>query len=363
MFASLKEKIVYSEYPQLTLRRKPNVYLLFTESYGRCMAVKPWGRDRYPQDMARLADTLRAGGWHSASVYSLAPVLGGRSWLSFTTVMSGVSLYDQLQFNTLTGQYPDYPHMIRYFASQGYQTYRLKTFAKQEGSTDAAYALQERFYGFDRWIKHHEIPYRGFKYDFNGGIPDQYALDWFQETVADTTVPRFLFFISMASHWPWFPPPVLGDGWEHLDTVQADPYRIPVPDTLLSEYDQYMLRLEEKIGPRYYRTIIYDLEVFTRFILEHGRPDDIFLIIGDHQPPMVTAYGIDGLESPIHVISRDPALVSGFGEAGFRPGMEADTTLPAPMTHAGVYSLLMRQMLKQYGTDPSRLPAYLPEGL
>ncbi|MDX2286424.1 MAG: sulfatase-like hydrolase/transferase [Bacteroidia bacterium] len=361
-FEDLKGRTIYADYPNLPLEAKPDVYLLFVESYGRCAQTKWWSKDRYARLVQGLTDTLSMAGWNSASAYSLAPVLGGRSWLAFTSVMAGVKLDDQIQFNALLDRYPDFPHIIRYFQGQGYHTFRLKTFARQEASTDQAYAAQERFYGFDRWMKHHEIPYQGFPYDFNGGIPDQYGLGYARETAQAAGKPLMMFFISMGSHWPWFPPAPVTADWRQLDSIREDPYRIPADPRAASEYERYMARLEEKIYLRYLRTIEYELRMFVDFVLNTQNPNSVFLIMGDHQPPEITYYGGDGLETPVHLISRDTALIGSLLPYGFRRGLEADTTLPAPLKHEGLYSLMMRELLRQYGAE-DRLPTYLPDGI
>ena len=360
----LPGKLIYRGYDKMPLARKPDIYLLFIESYGRAAATKPWIRDDYARVIQQLSDSLQQAGWYSQSAYSEAPILGGKSWLSFTTVMTGVKIDNQLHFNDLLTLHPEYPHLMRYLGEQGYGLYRMKTFSKQKASTEEAYALQDNFFGFDRWVKHEDIPYRGFEYDFHGGIPDQYALGYFRdEVVGDTTQPTFLFFITMASHVPWFPPPPVVSDWRQLDSITTDPYRIQIADTVTRRYDRFMARLEDKMAYRYLKAVCYDLRTVKEFILSHPRRDALFIVLGDHQPPALTYYGGDGLEVPVHLISRDSSLLAGFEAYGFQPGLEADTTLPAPLTHAGIYSMLMRELTGRYGQPGRARPVYLREGI
>ncbi|MEM7660411.1 MAG: hypothetical protein AAF399_30185, partial [Bacteroidota bacterium] len=170
-------------------------------------------------------------------------------------------------------------------------------------------------------------------------------------------------FISMASHVPWFPPPPVVDDWRQLDSIQDDPWNIDIPDSVTRRYDRFMARLGEKLTPRYLRTVLYDLRAFSQFIREDADPNSIFIVLGDHQAPMVTYYGGDGLEVPVHIISRDTTFLKGFEQYGFQPGMEADTTLPAPLNHEGLYSLFMRELLRNYGRDTLAVPVFLPEGI
>ena len=60
-------------------------------------------------------------------------------------------------------------------------------------------------------------------------------------------------------------------------------------------------------------------------------------------------------------ISRDPALVAAFGEYGFTPVCRLPIIKPT-IRHEGIYSLLMRVLVGQYGANTAQLPAYLPNG-
>ncbi|MBK6948607.1 MAG: hypothetical protein IPH16_11630 [Haliscomenobacter sp.] len=74
------------------LREKRNVWLLFLEAYGAA-AYFGEGIALQQQDLAlQLGDKLAGAGWRSASTYSRAPVMGGMSWLSFTSGLTGVSI-------------------------------------------------------------------------------------------------------------------------------------------------------------------------------------------------------------------------------------------------------------------------------
>ncbi|MEM7374494.1 MAG: sulfatase-like hydrolase/transferase [Bacteroidota bacterium] len=363
-FDRLAKLPLYANYLNMKLEQRPNVYLLFVESYGRAAATKKWVKNEYASAIEGIGDTLAAAGWHSASAYSVAPILGGKSWLSFTTVMTGVKIENHVHFTELLENYPDYPHIFRFLESQDYQTFRMKTFSQQKASTEEAYAFQQRFFDFDLWLKHPDIPYSGYEYDFHGGIPDQYAMNYLHEEVAtDTTRPMGMFFITMASHVPWFPPPPLVEDWRMLDSIKTDPYEIEIPDSLTSRYDRFMARITDKLTPRYVTTILYDLRMLSQFIRQKADPNSIFIVLGDHQAPMVTYYGGDGLEVPVHIISQDTSFLNSLSEYGFNTGMEADTTLPAPMLHEGIYSMFMRELMSHYGVENQSIPVYLPEGI
>ena len=111
----------------------------------------------------------------------------------------------------------------------------------------------------------------------------------------------------------------------------------------------------------YLESIQYELSMLTDFIVQEGDENDLFILIGDHQPARVARY-VDGWDTPIHIISRDPALISAFEPYGFTPGLGTGDN-EATLHHEGLYSLLVRVLLQQYGADPSRLPEYRPTGI
>lgn len=364
-FDRLVKLPLYQDYQGKTLLERPNIYFLFIESYGRAIGTKKWAVDSYVPAIQGIGDTLDAAGWHSASAYSLAPILGGRSWLSFTTAITGVRVGTHVQFNQLIETYPDYPHIFRYLSSQGYQTVRLTTFSQAKKSPKNVNDTQARFFDFDLWMEHGAFPYTGFEYDFHGGIPDQFALSYANEVATGDSVegPIAMFFITMASHAPWFPPPPIRDGWQALNEITTDPHHIEIPDSVTRRYDRFMARLDQDIGVRYINAILYDLRAVSHFIREEADENSIFIVLGDHQPPMLTYYEGDGLEVPVHIIAKDSSFIESLSTYGFQAGMEADTTLPAPLYHGGIYSLFMRELLQHYGEDNQTLPVYLPKGI
>ena len=94
------------------------------------------------------------------------------------------------------------------------------------------------------------------------------------------------------------------------------------------------------------------------FIRKNGRSNDIFVIVGDHQPP---ALGTTDFKTPIHIISKDATFVSGFLNYGFSEGLLPETH--QEMNHEGFYSMFLREFIRNYGTDSTNLPSYFPNGI
>ena len=359
---------LYKEWMERDLLRKPDIYLIFLESYGKVLMEVDSISQQYRSQIESTEDSLRKNDWHISSAYSRSPISGGKSWLAFTTVMTGLRLENQTEFDTLVHTHQDYPHLIRYLYGQGYKTFRMKTIENVTAKPLEGEKVTETFYDFMYWYKFPDFPYKGFEYDWFGGIPDQYALNYFKEhLIPHPELPKFLFFITMASHTPWFPPPKLLDDWHYLDTVQQDPYHYPLPPDDMHPYDQFLFkynsRVKEEISFRHARSVFYDIEMCRDFILKQLNEEDaIVILIGDHQPPALKEGGSPSMDTPVHIISKDSIFVNSFISHGFNTGMWADPDIPAPLQHEGIYSLLMSKLLGTYGKGGEKVTV-LPNGL
>ena len=68
-----------------------------------------------------------------------------------------------------------------------------------------------------------------------------------------------------------------------------------------------------------------------------------------------------GFETPVHIISKDSSFLAGFVEEGFTSGMKVKGG-KVTFKHEGLYSLIMREFVSNYGKDSLNLPVYLPNG-
>ncbi|MEK7256128.1 MAG: hypothetical protein AAB316_15360, partial [Bacteroidota bacterium] len=221
-FKQLPAPLPHQAFLEKELPAKPDIYFIAVEAYGAVASLAPELAGDFQILAGKLERQLDSAGWHSASTYSCSPIIGGRSWLGFTTALTGMHLGNQAHYNNLFKCNPDFPHLVRMLNSNGYFTARLSTL-RNSPLADSILPTKElnRFWEFDRFVQFSDIPYRGFQYDLYGGIPDQYSFGFVRDSVlAQVRQPRFLFFITMSSHYPWYePPPVVGD-WRQLDGIQ-----------------------------------------------------------------------------------------------------------------------------------------------
>ncbi len=333
----------YSQYP---LAHRPNLYLIFFESYGSVLVTDPAFRPAYRALMDEIAADLAAAGWHTATGLSRSPVWGGGSWMAYTSMLCGVHLAQQPQYLALkySFQHTPYPHLGRYLQSQGYRFVWVVPIHRDLSPT--IWQTNRRFYNPDVWITYPDLNYHGPEYSWGPSPPDQYTLgfvrDWLQH---QPTQPTLVFFLTQNTHYPFSPVPPLVDDWRTLNDPNIDH-----PDE----------RSKTASRQAYLEAVRYDWQVLSRFI-RSADPNDVFILIGDHQPPVVSGPW-DGYDTLIHIIARDETFVDSFTAYGLRPGLWPDLET-SPLHHEGLYSLLVRQLVARWGVHPGILPAYRPQGI
>ncbi len=357
IFSGKYEEIraTYGKYKDCELEQTPDIYLIFLESYGAIAYLDKDVGERVTQTAKTMEVQLDSAGWFSASGYSDAPVKGGRSWLSFTTGLIGAKIENQLSYNFLIEAPFRYPHIVDFFNQKGYFTTWISTMQMKPNIEDLIDEDElNAFWEYDNLLFYNRIPYKGPKYNDFGGLPDQYAIEFYHDQIAGSlSAPHFVFFITTSTHSPFYAPPPILEDWRAFDD-------------LTPENPGQLTALSGKYVERYGDAMEYLIELWTRFIVEKGDQNDIFILIGDHQPP-----GLDWLlqgrfstwATPLHIISKDKTLVKKFKQDGFKEGLWIDPEQGVSISHAGLYSTFMRNFLATYGH--SSCPEYqqLREGI
>lgn len=339
---------VYSSWFADSLIKPPNIYLLFLESYGAVPFLSPYVRDSFQEYIGQINTALTTAGWHTHSTYSLAPIKGGRSWLSFSSALFGFHINNQLTYNRIYSLDFDYPHLVRYLNKQGYVTHRINTMQTNEQIDSLIpYAKVSAFHEFDDWILFPDIPYSGYRYNPMGGLPDQFALEYVWDSrIKNDTLPHFVFFITLDSHAPWYPPPLLRPDYLELNDVTTCPYPTE-------------LSLQADIMDRYLASINYEWQFLEQFIRTKATENDLFIVIGDHQPPAMEHQIWDQINDfavPIHVISRDQDLDRLLTPLDFAPGLTPVVQDSIAWRHEGVYSLVRYILQSKYASNKAGLP-------
>lgn len=364
--------VEYARYQGLQFDRKPNIYLILVESYGRAVAEIPELESAYNDLMEEVEKTLGAGGWFSTSNYSTAGISGGKSWLSVASVLTGMDVSNQPIYEFLIHRRPEYPHFVRFLNQQGYHTLALQPpMRKRPGFSFGPY---QQFYRFDRWIYFQDLNYSGDFYGW-GMIPDQYSLNYTREKyLSNHEQPYFLLFSTVTSHAPWYDLPPLAEDWRTLNQpggVDSAHARYRALDSIRPRTQRRLItHLKRQLGIKdlfrinnYFSQIEYQIRVLQDYIVEQSPFNSVFVIVGDHQPPVITSDG-GGFETPIHVISQDETFIESFHPYGFVQGMKKDAHSGGYIRHEAIFSMLVRTLAQRYGTmRAEQWPPYLPEGV
>ncbi len=329
-----------------SLKEKPNIYFLFIESYGSINLNNPILSSNYVPLLKEYEAVLGINGWKYSSILSNAPVSGGGSWLSYTTIMLGYKVDNRSLYNTLLSnkKFQKYNHLFRNFQNEGYINYRLNPIFEPEGF-NIPWDLFTSFYTVDEWIRLEDLMYDGTMYGYGPSPPDQYSLNKAHEIITSKRkIPFVLFSLSKNSHTPFPEPYEMKSDWRDWNDEKGA--------------DRHARFFEIPKIDDYRKSIKYQLDNIFDFIIKKGTESDVFVIVGDHQPP---AFETIDFKTPIHVISKDSSFVSGFSYYGFSEGL-----LPSiypEMNHEGFYSMFLREFVRNYGVDSTNFPIYYPDGI
>ena len=341
------------DYAQYSLAEKPNIYLIFVESYGSVLYQRDHFRPAYTALMTSFEASLASQGWRAVSALSEAPTWGGGSWMSYTSALFGVDVHEQSQYEALRTKYTQvpYPNMGRYFQLQGYEyTWVVPINRKLPSATEV---VEHAFYGADRWVTYESLEYDGPLYGWGPSPPDQYTLGFVNELVRSTSAPSFLFFLTQDSHYPWTPLHERVDDWRNLA-------RLDETGSSLSDDEKHAISYLDA-RENYLAAIDLSFENINDFISNLDDPNAIIVLIGDHQPPSVSRRD-DGFGTMLHIISQDTGFLENFIAYGFEDGLLLENET-SRFAHEGFYSLFVRNFLARYGSEPNKLPPYLAEGL
>jgi phosphoglycerol transferase MdoB-like AlkP superfamily enzyme len=340
-------------YVNRQMAQTPDIYLIFVESYGSVLYKRADFRASYTALLRELEEQLHDTGWQASSALSDSPTWGGGSWMAYTSLLLGLRIDSHPQYLSLLNKYQvdTYPDMGRTLRKQGYYYAWVSSISRE--LDEQMWSKYERFLGVDQWLRYEDLEYSGPQYSWGPAPPDQYVLNYAAEKLqASTDKPLLFVTITQNSHYPWLEQPPLVEDWR---TLRKEGFNEQAVSAKEQEEMQHSTRRQN-----YLAAIDYQLRMLVDFVQRNGDDNSIFILVGDHQPPRVSRRS-DGWDTPIHIISKDQALLDAFGEYGFHPGLRVNEVVPS-LRHEGFYSLFMRVLFKRNGVEQLALPTYLPGG-
>ncbi len=294
--------------------RGVDVLFLFVESYGRSTLEKPAFASTVDRALADFEGAAGAAGFDTRSAWLTAPIQGGQSWLAHATLLAGLRIDNQRRHQSLL--LSDRATLVGDFRRAGWRTLAVMPAVERPWP-------EASFFGFDRVYDANGLGYAGEPFNWVT-MPDQFTLSALHALELDRRdgPPVMASVALISSHAPWTPiPPLLpwdavGDGSVFTDHARAgDP-----PDVVWRDPD--------RIRAQYLRSIDYVLRTLESWLLEYGRDDMLLVILGDHQPARVVTGDVASFDVPIHLVTRDAAVLDAIDDWGWSDGMRPGADAP-----------------------------------
>ena len=325
---------------------RPNIHLLFIESYGTILTQNPRLRDQYFKLLDQLERDLTRNAWQISSTLTTAPVFGGQSWLSVASSLIGRDISTQEQWGWLVDRHKKVSSLVSDMQSLGFVTVgnfpSLDTLQDQAEFTD--------LFGFDHILTRKQFQYQKSEHMIARDIPDQYSLHFtYQNLLEKQNQPFLQVWLGYSSHPPWTKIPPFLDDWTQMKDIHKPAEPLSLQDIWQGFRFKFINKylsdgfLSEQTEDHYIRAIYYSLTSIQQYIQLTGQQNDIYIVLGDHQPRL-NASRTYGLQTPIHIIS--PAALGKAWipiEKGFRQGFHTPNSVP--ISHQQIRELVQRILL------------------
>jgi hypothetical protein len=286
--------------------RGAQVVVVFAESYGAVAYDRPAIAEALAASRADLAAALAETGRVAVSAFARSPTFGGNSWLAHASLLSGVEVGENADYELLLTQRRE--TLVHRFAAAGYRTLAVMPGLRQRWPEGG-------FYGYEAVLDADALDYRGPAMGW-WRIPDQFALarlDGSLLSAADGR-PRFVVFPTITTHFPFRPTPPYQPDWRRVLT--PDPFDPAEVATALAEPADLA-----GLGQAYADSIAYLFRVLGGWLRQRPDLDLVLLVLGDHQPPAIVSGEDATWEVPVHLISERPALADALVAEGFARGL------------------------------------------
>jgi hypothetical protein len=291
-----------------------NVQLILIESYGQAVFDQPLLEERSRASVDAFETEITKQGFSIASGTLGSPTYGGQSWLAHSTLSTGVHTTDPLGYELLSTQHPK--TIARFFRDAGYHTVLVHPGTMRPWPKGEFYQFDQKYYA---WM----FDYAGPSYGW-ATMPDQFVLDFVRRNELEKRDrPLFDQVVLVTSHAPWNEQPPAVDDWS---TIKNGAIFNALPVVRYPIVWPYFEEAQEA----YIRSIIYDIDVLKQYIASYIHDDSLVILLGDHQPVGEIAGEGEKRGVPVHVMSRDAALVEPFLSRGYVRGMRPTLVEPPP---------------------------------
>ena len=347
----IEKLLTLSPKTDYTFKQLPNVFFIVIESYGRINLDEINNSlNKYDQSIAAAEDSLKQKGYYMASTLATSPIAGAGSWIAYTSLLFGIHIPNQMVYNHLfaLAKMHEYNHLLRYLQKIGYTNYRTNAVGVAFDGVAIPWDEYSKFYAVDKWLHFFDMNYKGQMYGLGPAPSDQFILHNSLKLIKEENKQPFSYFLlTQNSHNPFYTVPEFSSDWKESNT----------PPEKLETKGAKLVSLPKLAN--YFKAIEYEIKTFTNFIAQEGAGDDIFIVFGDHQPPIFNE-AKKGNETPVHIITRNQLFLKEWKSHGFTEGLLASTNGQI-LNFEGIYSIFLRAFLSTYSNETS-LPPYEPNG-
>jgi hypothetical protein len=304
---ALNTAIALPRQDALAALRGRDVYLIMLESVGAVVYDNPRAAAALQPTRTRFLTDLQASGHQVATAFFTSPTFAGGSDLAQLGLLAGMDLSDPMRHDVLlTTQRPT---LVSFFRQQGYQTYGLYPALSWEWPERA-------FYGFDVFIERRDLGYSGPALGF-WEVPDQFTAARFDRMHprSEAQPPRFVFFPTITNHLPFSPVPPYQADWPRV--LSSEPFEAAEVERARNATPNWL-----DMFPGYVGTVDYTYRWLGHWLRQPQPREAVYLLVGDHQPAAnITGEGVSW-DVPVHIVTRDAALLARFVASGFKAGVE-----------------------------------------
>jgi hypothetical protein len=320
---------------EITLKQKPNIFFIAIESYGAILQENDFYKLRYQKLCNSITQDLSEKDFHVASKNSKSPVTGGKSWVAYSSFLKGIHIESDFVYKYLFNNQSKYQteSVFDILEKLGYKNYLISGIGGFENYTIEWNKILS-FFGIKNVIKYKDLEYKGKTFNFGPSSPDQYLLNKSMELIKENKdkQPIASFVETINSHYPFESPTKIFDNWQICNDASLEDFKVTKS-------------LSKNIMENYFKSIEYQLKVLLDLILSNEE-DSIFVLFGDHQPPMVTDYS-NSNNTPIHIVSKNKSFI----EKWINKGFENDFMIKNPETtlqHYEMKEIFLDILVKTY---------------
>ncbi len=219
----------YLEIPIKTaVIQKPNVFFIAIESYGAVLYENAYFKQEFEKTCSSLSLKFQEKGLFTASNLSKSPVTGGASWVSYSSLLTGVNIENNFIYNYLFNNQSKYKtqSILDIFENLDYKSFLISGLGGYEN-----YPIEWNkilnFLGAKNVIKFKDLDYQGPLFNFGPSAPDQYLLHKSMEIMKQKSgnKPLVSFVETINSHYPFESPTLLLDDWNDCTTASEKDFK------------------------------------------------------------------------------------------------------------------------------------------